>query len=332
MAISKRNLRLGWLLGLYCWLVVSSSLLISPVMAAVEQAVTLPEVSVGKLVRLPQLKSDHVPSRPVDVWLPEGYPSAGPYAVLYMHDGQVLFDAKKSWNGQSWQVAETAHQLQQQAQVRPFIVVGIHNIGEARHSEYFPQKPFLSLPEAEQQKLYQLERAPGVTLFAKQVYSDNYLKFLVNELKPYIDQNFATDASRNATFIMGSSMGGLISWYAQTEYPDVFMGAAALSTHWPGTWTLENNPIPDAFLAHLAQHLPAVGQHKWYFDHGDQTLDALYPGLQRRVDQLFLDKGFKAPWWQSEFFPGTDHSEVAWAARLAIPLRFLLAKPTQEQN
>lgn len=307
-----------------------SQLFSQAVTAEEDNPVSLPEVSVGKLVRLPTLTSAFVPSRPIDVWLPAGYPAAGPYAVLYMHDGQVLFDPKQSWNGQSWQVAETAQQLQQQGQVRPFIVVGIHNIGAARHSEYFPQKPFLSLPETERQALYQLERAPGVTLFAEPVYSDKYLRFLVTELKPYVDQNFATDPSRSATFIMGSSMGGLISWYAQTEYPEVFMGAAALSTHWPGTWTLDNNPIPQAFLNYLSEHLPPPGQHRWYFDHGDQTLDALYPALQQKVDHLFRAKGFQAPEWHSAFFPGTDHSETAWAARLATPLGVLLATPTEE--
>lgn len=327
MTALRKYWRRGWLSGLFCGLMLSST-----VLAADDNAATLPGVKVGQLVRLPQIASAYVPSRPIDVWLPEGYSSTQRYAVLYMHDGQMLFDARTTWNGQSWQVAETAQQLQQQGQVRPFIVVGIHNIGAARHSEYFPQQPFLSLPEAVQQQLYQLERAPGVPLFAGAVYSDNYLRFLVTELKPYIDQHFATDPAREATFIMGSSMGGLISWYAQSRYPQVFGGAAALSTHWPGTFSVENNPIPQAFLSYLEQQLPAAGQHKWYFDYGDQTLDALYPPLQKEVDRLFRRKGFSAPLWHSELFAGTDHSEQAWAARLATPLRFLLAKPTQEQN
>lgn len=317
--------------GRRAWLILSL-VASSPLLAAANNTPPLPQVSVGQLLRLPELASAYVPSRPIDVWLPEGYSSAQRYAVLYMHDGQMLFDASTTWNGQSWQVAETAQQLQQQGQVRPFIVVGIHNIGAARHSEYFPQQPFLSLPEAVQQQLYQQERAPGVPLFAGAVYSDNYLRFLVTELKPYIDQHFATDPAREATFIMGSSMGGLISWYAQSRYPQVFGGAAALSTHWPGTFSVENNPIPQAFLNYLEQQLPAAGQHKWYFDYGDQTLDALYPPLQQQVDRLFRRKGFSAPLWHSELFAGTEHSEQAWAARLAIPLRFLLATPTQEQN
>lgn len=287
------------------------------------------QVSVGQIKRIVNLPSQFVPSRPIDIWLPDGYDTSQRYAVLYMHDGQMLFDASQTWNGQSWQVAETAMQLQQSGQVRPFIVVGIHNIGAARHSEYFPQKPFARLPLETQQALYAAKRAPGVPIFATKVYSDHYLQFLVTELKPYIDQHFATDSRAEATFIAGSSMGGLISWYAQAEYPHIFGGAASLSTHWPGTFSLENNPIPLAFIHYLQQHLPTPSSdNKWYFDHGDQTLDALYPALQQHVDAVFRAKGFTAEQWHSRAYPGTDHSEAAWAARLATPLTFLLAPVT----
>ncbi|CAM5181269.1 hypothetical protein [Alishewanella longhuensis] len=103
MAVIKKCYRLGWLSGLLYGLVVSSSLL-----AADDNAAILPEVTVGQLVRLPEIASAYVPSRPIDVWLPAGYNSTQRYAVLYMHDGQMLFDARTTWNGQSWQVAETA--------------------------------------------------------------------------------------------------------------------------------------------------------------------------------------------------------------------------------
>ena len=209
---------------------------------------SLPQVAHGNIVRLSEFTSAYVPTRPVDVWLPSGYNPTQRYAVLYMHDGQMLFDASQSWNKQSWQVADTAERLQQRGQVRPFIVVGIHNAGAARHSEYFPQKPFASLPASLQQRLYQLQAADREPLFAVPVYADQYLNFLVKELKPYIDQHFSTDPTAAATFIAGSSMGGLISWYAVTEYPEVFGGAAALSTHWPGSIDIDNNLIPDAFL------------------------------------------------------------------------------------
>jgi len=135
------------------------------------------------------------------------------------------------------------------------------------------------------------------------------LKFLVTELKPYIDNHFSTLKNRENTVIAGSSMGGLISMYAICEYPEVFGGAACISTHWPGTFSSENNPIPDAFLNYMNSHLPDPKTHQFYFDYGNKTLDALYPELQKKVDLLMKNKGFTPSTWTTQFFEGKDHSE-----------------------
>lgn len=281
-----------------------------------------PSVSVGTLQRLEAFNFAGIENRPVDVWLPCGYPSAAPYAVLYMHDGQMLFDASTSWNGQSWGMAPTAQALIDAGRIRPFVIVGVHNGGRMRHPEYFPQKPFEALAEAEQQRILGLGRAPGQQLFVDRVSSDAYLAALVNELKPYIDANYAVAADRDATAIAGSSMGGLISWYAQLEYPKVFGASASLSTHWPGTFETADNPVPEAFFAYLRKHLPG-SKGRFYFDHGDATLDALYPSLQRRVDSIFKEAGFTADRYLSRFYPGAPHTETAWQARMAEPLMYL---------
>lgn len=91
-------------------------------------------------------------------WLPPGYPAAAPYAVVYMHDGQMLFDAAQTWNHQEWRVDETAAALIAAGRVRPFVVVGVWNVGAARVSEYFPQKPWEALTPAQQQHLYRERR------------------------------------------------------------------------------------------------------------------------------------------------------------------------------
>jgi predicted alpha/beta superfamily hydrolase len=121
-------------------------------------------------------------------------------------------------------------------------------------------------------------------------------------------------------------MGGLISMYAICEYPNVFGGAACLSTHWPGTFKVEGNPIPDAFFNYLSKNLPNPKSHKLYFDYGDQTLDALYPPLQKKADEVIKSKGYTAKNWITKFFSGENHSEKAWNKRLDIPLLFLLKK------
>lgn len=286
----------------------------------------LPKVSAGAIKRIENFKSQFVTQRNVDIWLPEDYDASKKYAVLYMHDGQMLFDSGTTWNHQAWDVDDVLTGLRRENVIRDVIVVGIWNGGITRHPDYFPQKPYESLTPTEKDTVTaQLQRAGRTKEIFKPV-SDNYLKFIVKELKPYIDKNFPVYTDRNNTFIAGSSMGGLISMYAICEYPKVFGGAACLSTHWPGVWSLENNPVPNAFLKYLQAHLPNAKNHKLYFDCGDQTLDALYPGIQNKVDEIMKAKGFTSKNWQTKYFPGENHSEQAWNARLYIPMVFLLQK------
>jgi predicted alpha/beta superfamily hydrolase len=284
------------------------------------------KVSSGFVQRFENFKSAFVDARNIDVWLPKGYNTAEKYAVIYMHDGQMLFDANTTWNKQAWEVDEVAGKLNAEGKVKKFIVVGIWNIAAKRHPEYFPQKPYESLTAVQKDTVTaQLQKA-GRTKEVFKPYSDLYLKFLVTELKPFIDKRFATAPDKDNTFIAGSSMGGLISLYAICEYPQVFGAAACISTHWPGIFAVENNPIPDAFYAYMRKQLPDPKTHRIYFDYGDQTLDALYPPLQKRADAVMTEKGFSAAHWTTQFFPGKNHSEEAWSERLHIPMEFLLRK------
>jgi enterochelin esterase-like enzyme len=286
----------------------------------------IPVVSIGSIQRFENFRSGFVAPRNVDVWLPEGYSAKKKYAVLYMHDGNSLFDSAIMWNHQEWGVDETVGKLLLEEKIKDVIVVGVWNSGATRHADYFPQKPYEALTDIEKEFVSkQLHENGRITLAFKPV-SDNYLKFLVRELKPFIDSSFSTRKDRKNTFIAGSSMGGLISLYAICEYPNVFGGAACMSTHWPGIFTMNNNPIPSAFLTYLKSHLPSPNNHKIYFDYGDQTLDAMYPPLQKKVDEVLMSKGFTSKNWLTQFFPGENHSEAAWAKRLDIPLLFLLKK------
>lgn len=279
-----------------------------------------------KLVRLDTFTSGYVAPRPVDVWLPGPLTDTARYPVLYMHDGQMLFDKNSTWNKQAWDVDDVALNLIRTGKISKFIIVAIPNSGPSRHPEYFPQQPFSQLRPAEKDTLVAQLRRAGRTRDGFTPCSDDYLKFIVEELKPYIDSHFPTLPGREHTFISGSSMGGLISVYAICEYPEVFGGAACLSTHWPGSFTLKNNPFPGRMLKYLRKNLPDPATHKIYFDCGDQTLDSLYPGIQRRVDRIMTAKGFTAAQWMTKYFPGEDHSENAWNRRLHIPLEFLFGE------
>lgn len=283
-------------------------------------------VSSGKIVRLNNVQSKYVDERNVDIWLPNDYSNKEKYAVIYMHDGQMLFDAQNTWNKQAWEMDETASKLINNPNLKKFIIVGIWNISKNRHSEYFPQNPFEDLNEQQKEVVTQKLINKGKINSQFIPNSNNYLKFIVTELKPYIDKNYATIPNSKNTFIAGSSMGGLISIYAICQYPNVFGGAACLSSHWPGIFDSDNNPIPETFYSYLKNNLPNPKSHKIYFDYGDQTLDALYPPLQKEVDKIMIQKGFNSKNWITKFFPGKDHSENAWAERIHIPLEFLLKK------
>jgi enterochelin esterase-like enzyme len=282
----------------------------------------VPKVSSGKIEHFENFKSNFVDARNIDVWLPDGYSDKEKYAVLYMHDGQMLFDADITWNKQSWEVDEVAEKLITENKTQKFIVVGIWNNGEYRHSEYFPQRIIKDIPEPTKKILVeeQLKNKPQ---------SDNYLKFLVTEVKPFIDKTFATKTDRKNTFVAGSSMGGLISLYAICEYPKVFGGAACISTHTPMIMKEKLGAVADADIAskfrdYLKTQLPNPKNHKIYFDYGDKTLDSFYKPFQEKIDAIMIEKGFTSKNWITKFFPGKDHSENSWNERFNIPLEFLL--------
>jgi enterochelin esterase-like enzyme len=275
----------------------------------------LPRVSTGSIERLPAVASQFVEARDVDIWLPPGYPSAGRYAVLYMMDGQMLYDPATGWNGQSWRVQDALSKLLGEGRMPPTIVVGIHNSGATRHSEFFPENalPYLAEPLRSQFIGKGLAGRPR---------ANAYLQFLVAELKPVIDRRYATLADARHTWLMGSSMGAIVSLYAMSEYPGVFGAAACLSSNWYGS--AEDHPaIGRAALAYFAQRIPDAASHRLYMDHGTLGLDAGYGPYQAAFDAIAQTAGYGEGNWKSLVFAGKSHTEVDWAARVDGALEFL---------
>ena len=277
----------------------------------------------GSVQRITDLPSAYIKTRPVDVWLPDGYSMEKAYAVLYMHDGQMLFDTVTTWNKQEWKVDEIAGQLQKNQKTKDFIVVAVHNISEIRWNDYFPAKAMDFVSEDDKAKITALAHRNNANT---DLYADNYLKFLVEELKPLIDSVYSVKSDVANTSIAGSSMGGLISMYAISEYPDVFGGAACISTHWPGAGVSDENPLPDAIFKYMEKNIPSPDTHRIYYDYGDQTLDQYYPQYASRVDAIMKAKGYDVSNFENRFFKGADHSENSWNQRLDIPFMFLLGK------
>lgn len=153
----------------------------------------------------PQLKNQ----RTITVYLPPGYEDHRDerYPVLYMHDGNNVFDARTSFLGVEWRADETAEELIKAGRIEKLIIVGIDNNADRMH-EYTPWRD---------------ERREGGGK------GDAYLAFIVQTVKPFIDQTYRTRPGREDTAIAGSSLGGLISLYAACRYPEVFSKAGVIS-------------------------------------------------------------------------------------------------------
>lgn len=208
------------------------------------------------------------------LYLPKGYEkSEKKYPVIYMHDAQNLFDAKSAYAGE-WQVDETLDSLHAQV-----IVVGIEHGNEKRMEELTP---------------YPNEKYGGGK-------ADLYLDFIVSTLKPTIDKTYRTKSNKKNTAIMGSSLGGLVSFYAVLKYPDVFGKAGIFS---PSFWFSKD-------IYDLAEKTPKI-KSKLYFLCGDSESDDMVSDLNKmyklvstkRCDCLNLSK--------KEIVKGGQHNEKLW--------------------
>jgi len=286
------------------------------------QAQDLPELAYGSVERITSFDTKLVEPRNIDVWLPENFDKTKNYSVVYMHDGQMLFDASKTWNKTAWEADDTFGKLLLEGKIRDCMIVGIWNVPERRYADYFPQKIIDNIPEPTKTKILQ-QQIKG------EPSADKYLEFIVNELKPFIDKNYPTKPEAENTFMIGSSMGGLISIYGLSEYPHIFGGVACLSTHSPlASYELidENTDkeVSSKFRDYLEQNLPEANTKKIYFDYGNLTGDSFYEPYQSKIDKIMVSKGYNSDYWETLFFEGENHSEISWAKRLSIPVLFLL--------
>jgi predicted alpha/beta superfamily hydrolase len=248
------------------------------------------------LVRHEAFHSEFLPDdRTVTVYLPPGYEAGVDqrYPVLYLQDGQNLFDPALAFKkGEHWRVGETATQLIDAAQVPPLIIVGIDNTGPRRLHEYT--------------HTHDRRRGGGG--------ADAYGRLLVEELKPFIDRQYRTMPEAAATGIGGSSLGGLVSLYLALKYPHVFSRVAVMS---PSVWWDRRS-----ILRYVREARPKPRLRVWV-DIGTRE------GRHHVDNAQLLKVGLiKAGWVEGEDLhyeevPGGTHSEGAWAARFERVLVFL---------
>ncbi|MBF9251865.1 histidine kinase [Pontibacter sp. 172403-2] len=234
------------------------------------------------------LKGKGIPSRDLVVWLPPDYDTAKNkrYPVLYMHDGQNIFDPATSSFGNEWRIDETADSLIKAGAIEPVIVVGIYNTPD-RSDEYTPGKQ-----------------------------ANAYMNFVVNTVKPLIDQTYRTKSGRKYTATGGSSAGGIVAFMLAWEHPDVFSKAICMSP----AFKIEDIDYVDNVLAYQGKKKPLF----FYIDNGGIALEnKLQPGVDQMLAALKA-KGYqegKDFYWQKA--PQARHSETAWAKRMPVALKLL---------
>src|SRR6185312_6614707 len=291
-------------------------------------------VAGGTLIHYPQVASAFVRPRDVVVWLPDGYdPKGKPYPVVYMMDGQNLFEPSP-YSGADWGVAEVLPRLIAERKVPAAIVVGVYSTAD-RNPEYMPQKVYDLLPPDYQAKVRAFEDG-------KPPVSDAYLKFLVGELKPMIDKTYNTMRGPEGASIIGSSMGADIALYAQGQYPRVFGASASVSMPWvlgdlakdPAVAAADARVIAAAWKAWLEQSGMTPGPNRVYSDQGTVELDGLFTPYMQAAVPMFAGWGpvpdvsgtKQIPTFADPVFPGARHSETDWRKRLDVPMTFVLTR------
>jgi predicted alpha/beta superfamily hydrolase len=238
--------------------------------------------------------------RDVLVYLPPGYRrfSTRRYPILYLHDGQNVFDAATSFSGIEWGVDETAERLIRKKLIEPLIIVAIANTGEDRIHEYAPTGGVIDA------KAKRKKRSRGL---ARQ-----YGQFLIEELKPYIDKKYRTKREAEFTGLGGSSLGGLVTLAIGILFPHAFNRLIVMS---PSIWW------DDFSIYRLVDMIEKKPPLKIWLDTGTAE-----PGWEqtRALRDRLIGKG-----WALDVdltyleVVGADHSEAAWAARVDPALRFL---------
>lgn len=266
----------------------------------------------GNLVYWKDVQSEFLErTRHIVIWLPPGYEDDPDlrYPVLYMHDGQNLFDARIGGsNGNVWGVDDAIVRLVESGHMPPVIVVGAFNTAD-RFAEYSPW-----------------HKAP------------HYARFLIEELMPRVNSEFRTLTGPENTSVMGSSMGGLLSYYLVTGHPDVFGACGCVSSHFSlseemfvqfttgRTSDSGFDSTPYIFYDIESDTFVPNGVRYW-FDYGTKGLDAAYAAPHAAIRKWLLSQGLEEGRdFIVKAYPGADHNEASWRDRLEDPLTFIYAQ------
>jgi predicted alpha/beta superfamily hydrolase len=244
--------------------------------------------------------------RKIRIYLPPSYASDQNkhYPVLYVHDGQNVFHAAESFSGESWNLHQTAEKLIKKKLIEEIVIVAADNMGEERLSEYAHQDGF-----------YKGERVKAQGF--------KYEKFLIQELMPFIEENYRIKKGAENTALMGSSMGGLVTFNIGLRRTDLFSKLAVMS---PSFWWGKSSPL-EKINSYNYQNLNS----KIWLDTGDAEgkFMSFTEEVISRLKYLKQSLNLDLLYYQ---VPGAVHSETAWAARVHCPLIYFYGEPGKLKN
>ncbi|MCU0882299.1 MAG: alpha/beta hydrolase-fold protein [Hyphomonadaceae bacterium] len=261
----------------------------------------------GTLIYWPDMASAHLSeTRHASIWLPPGYADnpAKRYRVIYMSDGQNLFDPRIANTGIDWGVDEAMVAGMEAGRFEPAIIVSTWSTAR-RFQDY---SPWHDAPK--------------------------YARFLIEELMPRVNREYRTLTGPEHTFHMGSSMGGLLSYYLVANHPEVFSACGCVSTAFLLTPAMINgefappvaNPSTVPYVVtDIANGASVVRSQRFFFDYGTAGQDAHYGPSTRAVGDWLVRQGFvEGADFKIRAYPGADHNEAAWRARVGDQLDWLL--------
>ena len=298
------------------WLFLITSLLKTPQLIALE-------VTFGSF-KVINFESEVIGDRELIIYRPNESQISDDTKFLIFQDGQMLFDAKVTWNNEEWELDETFSDLSEIGIEPNVVIIGVKSANKSgkgffdntnRYLEYFPK-----------QAISQMK--PGFVRFGYKRMGEkthyNYLDFLTGELIPFLQTEFGIRLNRENMGIIGASMGAIAALNAILEHPELFGFAGCFSTHWIGIKPLEYLTLPfrkkiqgdqttiDSLISYVKARSKNLDSHYIYFDRGTEGLDSAYENAQNQIDLIFESERLD---YKSLVFEGEGHYERFWAKR-----------------
>ncbi|MCC6815915.1 MAG: hypothetical protein IT267_05845 [Saprospiraceae bacterium] len=264
-----------------------------------------------KLLRIVNFKSEFVARRNIEILLPQNYDTNVKYKVVYLQDGQNLFDSLVAFQGEAMELQT----ILKNYFIDDVIIVGIWNT-KKRYREYLGNTIYNALSRKNRK-------------FIKREYGgiaqgDSYMNFLIKELIPYVEKEYSVSSQKDGRLIGGMSMGALISLYIALHYPEKFGGLLCMSTHWPLSVKKQKPSISEEYISILGSKLSLLKDTRIYFDYGTENIDAWYSVPQENFNRLVED--YNITNYKCIQFSGASHLMSDWRLRIGPALKWVLSE------